>query len=214
MSGEDLGTFVRDALGRGIPRAEIRSALLSAGWPEPQVAAALDGFADVAFPIPVPRPRLSVSAREAFEYLILFGTLYFAAFALGRLLFQFIDLGFPDPMWPAFRYESTMEAIRWSISTLVVTAPLFLFAARTNARRIQEAPVKRTSPVRRWLTYLTLGVTASLLIGDATSLVYSFLGGDLTVRFVLKSLTIAAISGSAFWYYLFDLRSAERELGS
>lgn len=95
---DGLTEFVREALKRGSSGSDISAALLAAGWSEAQVFSALDGFADVDFPIGVPRPMLSLSAREAFEYLILFGTLYFSAFGLGQLLFQFINVAFPDPL--------------------------------------------------------------------------------------------------------------------
>ena len=101
--------------------------LSGAGWAEAQVGAALASYADVEFPIAVPRPKASLSAREAFEYVVLFGTLYFSAFALGQLLFQFVNLAFPDPLWPQFRFLAITEAMRWSISSLVVSTPVFLF---------------------------------------------------------------------------------------
>jgi hypothetical protein len=72
-------------------------------------------------------------------------------------------------------------------------------------------PVKRLSTIRRWLTYLTLFIAAGVLIGDLITLVYNLLGGELTVRFVLKVITVAAIAGTAFGYYLWDLRREERE---
>jgi len=50
------------------------------------------------------------------------------------------------------------------------------------------------------------------LIGDFTSLVYSLLGGELTVRFVLKVLTVGVIAGTIFWYYLSDLRLDEKDV--
>jgi hypothetical protein len=37
------------------------------------------------------------------------------------------------------------------------------------------------------------------------------LGGELTSRLVLKVLTVGAIAGTAFSYYLSDLRREERE---
>lgn len=209
---EDLSGFVRDALNRGLPRDRIRNVLLRADWSEEEVASALLGFAEVEFPVAVPRPRPSLSAREAFEYLVLFGTLYLSAFSLGRLLFQFINLAFPDPLWPPFRVDAISGAIRWSVSSLVVATPVFLYTAWTNSRSIARSPLRRTSPVRRWLTYLTLAVAASLLLGDCTSLVYNLLGGEVTVRFLLKVATIAAIAGTGFVYYLIDLRGDEKEV--
>ena len=65
--------------------------------------------------------------------------------------------------------------------------------------------------MRRWLTYLTLFLAAVVLVGDMITLVYNVLGGELTVRFVLKVLVAALIAGSIFGWYLVDLRREERE---
>jgi len=69
----------------------------------------------------------------------------------------------------------------------------------------------RMSPVRRWLTYLTLFGAACTLIGDVMTLVYNALGGELTTRFVLKVAIVGAIAGLIYWYYLGDLRIDEKE---
>ncbi len=211
---EDLTGFIREALSRGLPRDEIRGVLSQADWSDEEVRAALLSFAEVDFPIPVPRPRPSLSAREAFEYLVLFGTLYMSAFSLGTLFFQFIDLAFPDPLWSQGRIDAIPDIIRRSIAALVVATPIFLYAARANSRAIARSPLKRTSPVRRWLTYLTLAIAGAVLIGDATTLVYNLLDGDVAVRFLLRVLTIGGIAGTAFIYFLSDLRRDEKEVGA
>ncbi len=97
-ANEDLQRFVRDGLARGTSRAELGSVLAKAGWDRPEVGAALACFADLDFPVPVPRPKASLSARDAFLYLILFTTLYISAFSLGRLVFELINQAFPDPL--------------------------------------------------------------------------------------------------------------------
>ena len=208
---DELQGFIGDGLTRGLSRAEIERVLLEAGWPPEQVRNALGGFAKIEFPIPVPRPKPYLSAREAFLYLVLFSTLYVSAFSLGRLLFQFINQAFPDPAAPAAVVAAVRQAIRWSISSLVVAFPVFLYVAWLTGRETRRDPNKRASKVRRWLTYLTLFVAAGVLVGDVTSLVYSLLGGELTARFVLKVSTIAVIAGAVFGYYLRDLRLEEAE---
>ena len=209
---EDLTGFIREALNRGLPRDEIRDALSQADWSDEQVRGGLQSFAAVDFPIPVPRPRPSLSAREAFEYLVLFGTLYMSAFSLGSLLFQFINLAFPDPLWPQSVIDTGIpDAMRRSIAALVVATPIFLYAARANSRAIALSPLKRSSPVRRWLTYLTLAIVGGILIGDATTLIYNLLDGEVAARFLLKVLTIGGITGTAFIYFLRDLRMDEKE---
>ncbi len=94
---EDLSDFVRSALGKGVPRADIDTVLRHAGWTTDQIRSALAGFADADFPIPVPRPRPYLDAREAFIYLVLFSTLYVSAYHLGSLLFDIINAALPDP---------------------------------------------------------------------------------------------------------------------
>ena len=209
---DDLVGFIRDALARGLPRAQIENVLLRAGWNPEQVKRALGGFAEVDFPIPVPRPKPYLSAREAFIYLLLFSTLYVSAYSLGSLLFQFINRAFPDPVTPASAVQYSREAMRWSVSSLIVAFPVFLYMSRLTSRTIRLDPTQRGSKLRRDLTYLTLFVAALTLIGDFIALVYSFLGGELTVRFVLKALTIGVIAGASFGYYLWDLRVEEKEI--
>ena len=208
---EELQGFVKDGLARGLSRAEIERVLREAGWPPDHVRSALRRFAEIEFAIPVPIPKPYLSARETFLYLVLFSTLYVSAFNLGGLLFQLINLAFPDPAAPAAALEAIRQAIRWSISFLVVAFPVFLYVARLTGRETRLDPSKRASKARRWLTYLTLFVAAGVLIGDVTSLVYSLLGGELTGRFVLKVSTIAVIAGAVFGYYLRDLRFEEEE---
>ena len=41
------------------------------------------------------------------------------------------------------------------------------------------------------------------------TLVNNVLAGDLTLRFVLKVLIVAAVAGAVFSYYLLDLRRGE-----
>ena len=72
-------------------------------------------------------------------------------------------------------------------------------------------PSKRASKVRKWMTYMTLFIAASVTIGALITLVYNFLAGELTLRFLLKILTVSIISIALFGYYLWDLRQDELE---
>ncbi len=208
---EELLGFVRQALAQGLPRDQIQETLLQAGWESDEVRAAVDAFAEIDFPIPVPRPRPYLSAREAFLYLVLFTTLYVSAYNLGSLLFQFINLAFPDPAASASFAQFSRQTIRWAVSSLVIAFPVLLFVSRLLGQSIKRDPGKRASKVRKWLTYLTLFIAASVIIGDLTTLVYNFLGGELTWRFSLKALTVGTIAGGIFFYYLSDLRRDETE---
>lgn len=207
---QQLAGFLKEGFDRGLPRDRLKNVLLEAGWAPDQVRDALDRFADVAFPIPVPRPTPYVMAREAFVYLVLFTTLYLSAFNLGSLVFQLINRAFPDPaIDPAFALEMSRRAMRWAISLLVVAFPVFLSVAWTNERAVRRDPNRRLSRVRRWLTFLTLFVATGFLIGDVTGLVYNLLAGEITTRFLLKVLTVGVIAGGVFAYFHRDLRREE-----
>jgi hypothetical protein len=208
---DDLIPFVREALLAGRSRADIAATLRQAGWTDEQTAAALGAFADIDYPVPVPRPKPYLSAKEAFWYLVLFTTLYLSAVYLGTLLFQLINLAFPDATDSGYAIVRSDSLIRWAISVLVVAFPLFLYMSRLVGKAVARDPAKRASKVRKWLTYLTLFVAVCVLVGDAVSLLYNFLDGDLTARFVLKSLVVAVIAGGILGYYLADLRRDEQE---
>lgn len=207
---EEAREFVRDALAKGQPRESIEEALLAAGWPPAQVKRALASYAESSFAIPVPRPHTQLSARHAFVYLLLFSVLLVVAVQLGNLLFQLIDIGFSDPLDNQYAVSGRQSAIRWAVASLVVAFPLFLFLSNTVGREIKRNPAMRLSGVRRWLTYIALFIAATILMGDLISLIFRFLEGDLSTRFVLKSLTVGMIAGGIFGYYFLGLNREER----
>jgi hypothetical protein len=211
VATQNLELFVRDALSRGQSREAITAALEGAGWPPEQTRSALDAYAPIDFPVPVPRPRPYLSAREAFLYLVMFATLDLATWHLGDLLFDLINHAFPDPADQRTYGLLPGDSIRWSIASVIVAFPVFLFVARYLGRELAESPVKRLSAVRRWLTYLTLFIAATVLMGDVIALVYKVLGGEFTIRFGLKVLVAGVIAGATFGYYLGDLRNEERD---
>jgi len=213
MADTRLRDFIEDALRAGRSRDEIAAALTAAGWSPEQIAHGLQGYADLPFVVPVPRPRAQLSARDAFFYLLLFGTLYVTAVQLNSMLFNFIELAFPEPGNP-YEARGAEIGIRWATASLIVAFPVFLALSMKLRREIRLEPARRLSSVRRWLIYLTMLVAAGFIIGDAITLVYNLLNGDLTVRFVLKVLVVAAITGTIFGYFLQTTRRDKEELAS
>jgi hypothetical protein len=206
-----LELFVKEALQSGKSKSEIAKVLKSAGWASAQTTSALNAFADESFSIPIPKPRPSLSARDAFLYLVMFSTLYYGAWNLGNLLFIFVERAFPEPTDNLYRFNGFWDNQRWSTAAIIIAFPVFFYVAYYIGQQIKLNPFKRLSSIRRWLTYITLFIAATALLSDVTTLVYNLLGGDLKIRFILKVLIVAAIAGTGFTYYLLDLRKEEKE---
>lgn len=211
MADATLQQFVKEALSAGASRADVEQTLLAAGWPRHQITSAMSMYSDVPFPIPVPIPKAQVSARDAFLYLVMFGMLYLSAYNLGNLLFQFINIALPDPAFPQGRFMADAR-IRFSISALAVAFPVFLLISRLITEQMAREPAQRSSAVRKWLTYLTLATATCVIVGDLIALLNSLLSGELTLRFVLKVLTVGGIAGAIFYYYLSVVRADDKAL--
>lgn len=203
----ELYLFVKTALEKGVSRDKIKETLQKAGWGREDIDSALDAFFDIEFPIPVPRRAPYIAAREAFMYLLNFLTLYISAFSFGTLLFQFINRALPDPLR---QFEASIQAIRGATAALIIAFPIFAIISWFLAKELAENPEKRSSKIRKWLTYITLFIAAGVIIGDLITLIRTFLEGELTFRFVLKVASIFVISGTIFGYYLWDMRKEEK----
>ncbi len=203
---QSISGFVHDALSRGVSRDLIAQALQKGGWASKEINSALDAFVECDLPLPVPRKRVSSSPKEAFLFLMLFAALYTAAFELGSMLFDLINLSLPQPGEIA---QYFIESLRYGIASVIVAFPIFLFMGKVVSRENLRNPGQRISPVRRWLTYLTLFVASVSIVTDLIALIVRFLEGDITPRFGLKVIVVAVLAGGAFIYYFRDLRRDE-----
>lgn len=198
--------FVKEALSRGESRERIRQVLQKAGWQEDEISNALDAYADLSFSIPVPKRKPYISAQEAFMYLLLFLTLYISAISFGTLLFQFINQWLPNVLEDGYRTSYRLSIIRQSTAAIIIAYPIYLWITKKLRDAIKRDPEKRASKIRKWLTYITLFIAAGIIIGDLIALVFNLLSGDMTLRFLLKVLTVGGIAGLIFGYYLWDMK--------
>jgi hypothetical protein len=211
MAEATLVEFVKSALALGQSRARIAEVLRKAGWPDDQVEDALGSFADVDFPAPVPRPKAYGSAREAFLLIVYFSLLGMVATQIGGLAFAWIDRVFADDLArDGYAYQWASTGLRWSIASLLVGYPIFLFLGWRLAAKKRRDPDRRRSRVRAWLTYVTLIFAAGALIGDLVAVVYQFLEGGLSTRFAAKAGVVGVISAAILWNFS---REAERTSG-
>ena len=196
-----LPEFVAHARKKGMDHQTIRMLLLSAGWKERDVSTAL---ASESLEMAVPLPPDAGSARDAFFHLLSFTTLTSTVVSLIFLCFDFLNRLLPDPAFP--KYSDDVSSVRWELAVLFVSFPLFLWMSRLLQKEYAAHHEKLASGVRRWLTYLTLFVTACTLVGDLITLIFFLLQGEITLRFFLKVVALFILAGIPFSYYLHVLR--------
>lgn len=143
------------------------------------------------------------SPKDVFMHLLNIIGLYISATSILILLFQYINIYFPDPL---NSYFDAGNPIRWAISSLLIIFPVFIWTSRFLQKDIEQNPQKNELKIRRWLLYFTLFIAAIIIVGDLVALIYNFLQGELTVRFLLKILSILTVAAVVFFYYFYDLR--------
>lgn len=143
--------------------------------------------------------------RDVFSYILAIIFLYTSVVVFGTLVFQYIGIYFPDPL----SYEHVWQiraSVRWPISVLVIVFPLYVWLTAYLQKDLIRNPEKRALKTRRWLLYFTLFLTTLVIVGDLVTLIYNFLGGGLTLQFLLKIVTVFIIAITVFVYYIWNLR--------
>ena len=150
------------------------------------------------------QPHTRNTPRDVFIYILMMASLYASAGACIALLFQYINVAFPDMTHPY--YPGILDTIRRSEAILIVAFPLYLLLAWIIERAIVRTPDMREFKLRKWLIYLTLFISAVTIAVDLITLIYNFLGGDLATPFLLKVAAVFAASLPIFGYYLWEVR--------
>ena len=130
--------------------------------------------------------------------------LYVSVVSFLALLFQYANMLFPDAL--DFFYGEIGEGIRWAGSALMGTLPVFLFLASVMEKDFRKSPAKRELKIRKWLVYFTIFAAAVTMIVDLITLIYNFWGGELTIKFFIKTASVLAVAAAVFGYFLWDIR--------
>lgn len=154
-----------------------------------------------------------VTPKDFFLHLLSMTALYVSAISFLVLIFQYVNIAFPDPLEYGYYFNSdgAYRAIRWALASIIIVFPLYLLSNKFLNKLYVASPEKRELKVRKWLVYFTLFVASITIVGDLVRLVFNFLEGEITIRFLLKVLAVLFVAGSVFAYYLWDLRKHNDE---
>lgn len=209
-----LHEFIRDAARAGKTRAEIVVALNAAGWSDEQIAAAYMNYADVDFPVPVPRPSSNVSARYLALNLFFFLVLMLVIWGAGSIVFTMLDYYLPDgkgEMRGMFynSYRSLGESLRSYLAMILVCVPLVIFTAK-KINAIHRNYTQGVPIIRLRLIYLTYLIAGIVLLIDFIMFAYYFLSGELSIRFVIKVAVCTGFAAAVYYYFKPEAGSNEK----
>src|SRR3989338_6903258 len=120
--------------------------------------------------------------KEFFMQLFVIVGLYISAGSILALMFQYVNLVFPDQL-DYGHMIGTSGAIRWAMAMLIVVYPVFLVISNLIYKDYAKNPENRELRTRKCLVYFPLFIAALTMGGDLIALIYNFLEGDLSARF-------------------------------
>lgn len=215
MENEKLGTYVSSRVRSGAKKVELKEELLSVGWSEEEADAAY-ARALIAGGVPVPEgKKSSIFARKPSTVDIMIGFFSFILLgivvsAVGTLFFEIINRYFPDPVAnAALGSVVASDSVHYSMAALLIGTPLYYFAVRLWFRRFREDDGRMESRLTKWVTYLVLLAASVTIVGDLIALLFTFLQGEISVRFFLKAFVVLGIAGMIFGFYFFERKKIQ-----
>jgi uncharacterized membrane-anchored protein len=154
---------------------------------------------------PIVAAPKSNAAKFVFFYLIHLVSLGFMTVSFGMILFQIINKNIADAL-AASTGSYDESSLKFAISALLVSAPIFYVISWLIQKSLFKGELKKESAIRRWLTYLILFVSFLIFVGWLIAFINNFLNGELTTKFVLKTVSVLAIAAAVFGFYLYDIR--------
>ncbi|HEX8591427.1 MAG TPA: DUF5671 domain-containing protein [Candidatus Paceibacterota bacterium] len=149
-------------------------------------------------------PSTKTTPRDFFLWLAAMASFYWAVIAFVTLLSEYINYTYPDPL--AYYADPYSGAMRFSMASLIVLSPLAVALIYLIRRTVLKDSSKERTWVRRWAIMLTLFVAGATVAVDLITLLTTFLGGELTTRFLLKVLVILLVALGVFLHFVAEMR--------
>lgn len=155
-------------------------------------------------PAQAPTTSSKTTARDFFLWAGAVIALYGSVTSLITLLFEYVNHAFPDML--AGYSDPYSGAVRFAMAALIVLVPTTLILFRIIRKTIEKDSAKANIWVRRWALGLTLFIATVTVLIDLITLINTFLGGEISVRFALKVAIVLLIAVGVFLHFLADLK--------
>ncbi|MES2931126.1 MAG: DUF5671 domain-containing protein [Patescibacteria group bacterium] len=154
---------------------------------------------------PAAAPSASkTTPRDFFFWAGLLVALIGSVISLTTLLFSYINFAFPDPL--AYYGDPYGGEVRVAMASVIVFIPTALILAHLIRQTIVKEAGKANIWVRRWALGLILFVATLTILTDLITLIMTFLGGEITIRFGLKVSVVLLVAAFMFLHFLADLK--------
>lgn len=142
--------------------------------------------------------------KDFFLWLGALIALYGSITSFITLLFEYVNTAFPDPL--AYYGDPYGGAVRTAMATLIVLVPATILLFRLIRGSITAEPAKANIWVRRWALVLTLFIAGAAVIIDLITIINTFLGGEISVRFFLKAAVVLLVAAGVFMHFFADVK--------
>jgi hypothetical protein len=142
--------------------------------------------------------------RDFFLWLGAIVALYGSITSFLALVFAYVNYTFPDAL--AYNGDPYGSALRFPMAAVIVLVPTTVVLMHILRGIILKEPAKANLWVRRWALGLTLFIASVTILIDLVTLINTFLGGEITVRFALKVVAVLAVALFIFFHTLADMK--------
>ncbi len=152
-------------------------------------------------------PNFTTSKTTPKDFFLWLGAiiaLYGSVTSFIALLFEYINYTFPDAL--ASYGDPYGGAVRLSMAALIVLVPTTIVLLHLIRGTIVVEAGKAIIWVRRWALVLTLFIATVTVLIDLVTLINTFLGGEITIRFGLKVAVVLLVAVGVFLHFLADLK--------
>lgn len=213
---KEINDFIKKSLGEGKAVNEIKESLLSVGWKKKDIERAIKEELPKQSMGEIPLPHQGSDGKHEIVHIFIniasFLLLGGVATAVGILYFQIIAKYIPDALTATrsyYSYTSQTRAVNYSVASLIVSSPLYFLGIWYWLKLFKKDANKSESRITKWITYIVLLITGGTIVGDLISVLYRFLEGELTARFILRALVVFVVAGLIFGFYFFERKMVQ-----
>ena len=148
---------------------------------------------------------IKTTAKDVFLYLGIIITLSVSIGNMISIVFTALEKVFADPLTSMYVNDVYNDSTRMAVASLVILFPLYVLLSWLASKDVMKNPEKKELIARKITIYIALFVTTCTLVGTLISVVYTFLGGELSALFGWKAFTVFVLALSVFGYYFYTL---------